>query len=208
MAVSSTDIEYGVAGRPVSGQRESGDRHAVVAGPNGTLIAVADGLGHGPEAALAARLAVETLAAEAHLPLLRLVARCHEALAKTRGVALCLAALNHRDESMSWLSVGNVAGVLVRAAEQGSCEREHVLMRSGVVGGRLPPLRAATLPLRPQDLLIFATDGLREGFDREVRLDAPPQVTADRILAQYGRVTDDALVVVGRWIGSPARGDG
>lgn len=209
MAVTTlADIEYGVAGRPFPGQLESGDLHAVVACPNGTLIAVADGLGHGPEATLAARVAVETLTAEAHLPLLRLMARCHEALVKTRGVALCLASLNRHEESMTWLSVGNVAGVLMRPGQTGACEREHVLMRNGVVGARLPPLRATTLALRPQDLLIFATDGLREGFDKDVRIDAPPQVTADRILGQYGRATDDALVLVGRWVGAPMMGDG
>jgi serine phosphatase RsbU (regulator of sigma subunit) len=199
------EIEYGVAGRPFPGERESGDRHAVVAREGGMLVAVADGLGHGPEAALAARLAVETLTAEPHLPLLHLVARCHEALVKTRGVALGLASVEWSDQTMTWLSVGNVAGLLLRAGPQGALEREYVLTRNGVVGARLPPLRAATLPLQRHDLLVFATDGVREGFQSEIRPDAPPQVTADRILARYARATDDALVLVGRWNGpSPA----
>jgi serine phosphatase RsbU (regulator of sigma subunit) len=177
----------------------------VVAREGGMLVAVADGLGHGPEAALAARLAVETLTAEPHLPLLHLVARCHEALVKTRGVALGLASVEWSDQTMTWLSVGNVAGLLLRAGPQGALEREYVLTRNGVVGARLPPLRAATLPLQRHDLLVFATDGVREGFQSEIRPDAPPQVTADRILARYARATDDALVLVGRWNGpSPA----
>ena len=194
-------VEYGVAGRPLAGETESGDLHAVIPCPSGTLIAVADGLGHGYEAALAARLAVQTLTTRAHLPLLPLVRCCHEALIKTRGVALCVALLERREERMTWLSIANVAGVVLRIGERGTSEREYVLTRNGVVGARLPPLRAATLPLRRGDLLIFATDGLREGFHTEVRLDARPQETAERILARHGKVTDDALVLVGRWQG-------
>jgi serine phosphatase RsbU (regulator of sigma subunit) len=197
-------IEYGVAARPFPGQKECGDLHAVVTRPSGTLIAVADGLGHGPEAALAARLAMATLSTEAHLPVLRLVTRCHEALVKTRGVALGLAFVEWSDETMTWLSIGNVAGLLVRAGPQGTLAREYVLTRNGVVGARLPPLRAATLPLQRHDLLVFATDGVREGFQSEIRPDAPPQVTADRILARYARPTDDALVLLGRWNGPSA----
>ncbi len=196
-----TAVEYAVAGRPLAGETESGDLHAVIPCPSGTLIAVADGLGHGYEAALAARVAVQTLATQAHLPLLPLVRCCHEALIKTRGVALCVALLERREQRMTWLSIGNVAGVVLRIGERGTLEREHVLTRNGVVGARLPPLRAATLPLRRGDLLIFATDGLREGFHTEVRPDARPQETAERILARHGKVTDDALVLVGRWQG-------
>jgi hypothetical protein len=51
-------------------------------------------------------------------------------------------------------------------------------------------------------LLIFATDGVREGFERGISLDTHPQETADRILAQCGKATDDALVLVARWNGS------
>jgi hypothetical protein len=81
-------------------------------------------------------------------------------------------------------------------------------MRNGVVGLRLPPLRAATVPLRRQDLLAFATDGVREGFQEEIRPGASPQTMADRILARYARATDDALVLVGRWIGPRGKGPG
>jgi len=197
-------VEYGVATRPLRGYAESGDLHAVVPRPRGSLLAVADGLGHGYEAALASKVAVITLTAQAHLPLLHLVKRCHEALIKTRGVAMSIASLEWGDETMTWLSIGNVAGLLLRANDRGILEREHVLMRNGVLGHRLPPLRATTLRLNRGDLLIFATDGVREGFQSEINPDARPQETADRILARYGKTTDDALVLVGRWNGPPA----
>jgi len=197
-------VDHAVAARPFPGEVESGDRHAVIARPRGTILAVADGLGHGYEAAVAAKLAMQVVTAQAHLPLLSIVKSCHEALVRTRGVALIVASLEWSDETMTWVSIGNVAGLLLRVDGQGLVQREHVMMRNGVVGNRLPPLRATTIALRRGDLLVFATDGVREGFQDDVRLDARPQETADRILERYGRATDDALVLVGRWNGPPA----
>jgi negative regulator of sigma-B (phosphoserine phosphatase) len=197
-------VDYGVAARPLRGELESGDLHVVIPRPRGAIVAVADGLGHGYEAAFAAKLAVNTLTARVHDPLPDLVKSCHEALLRTRGVAMSIASLE--GETMTWLSVGNVAGLLLHADESGKVTREHVLMRNGVVGHRLPPLRAATQRIHRGDLLIFATDGVREGFESAVRHDARPQETADRILAQFGKTTDDALVLVGRWNGPPQTG--
>lgn len=207
MAASGyTALDFGVAARPFPGQRESGDSYAVIPRPCGAIVAVVDGLGHGYEAALAAKVAVSTLAANADLALLPLVTTCHKALARTRGAALSAALLEWSDESLTWIAVGNVAGLLVHANEQGKFDREHILMRGGIIGHRLPPLRVATLRLHRGDMLILATDGIREGFQEEVMIDAATQDIADRILARYGRATDDALVLVGKWHGPPLAG--
>ena len=200
MAASDDKVlQYAVAAKPLRGELESGDLYAVISRPRGRLVAVADGLGHGYEAALAAKLAMITLTAQAHLPLPDLVKCCHEALLRTRGVALSIASLECEEDTMTWMSVGNVAGLLVRVNDVGNLDREHIVMRNGVVGHRLPPLRTTTLGLRRGDVLVFATDGIREGFQVDVRPDAHPQHMADRILARYGKSTDDALVLVGRW---------
>lgn len=200
-------VDYAVATRPLRGEEESGDLHFVIPRPRGAIVAVADGLGHGYQAAVAAKVAVNTLIAQADLALPDIVRRCHEALIRTRGVAMSIASLEWSDETMTWLSIGNVAGLLLRADHKGKMEREHVLMRNGVVGHRLlPPLRAATQRIRRGDLLIFATDGVREGFESDVRLNSSPQDIADRILARYGKATDDALVFVGQWNGAPRPG--
>ena len=51
-------IEWAVAGAPIDGETESGDLHAVVQFEGGVLVGAVDGLGHGAEAAVAARAAV------------------------------------------------------------------------------------------------------------------------------------------------------
>ena len=48
---------------------------------------------------------------------------------------------------------------------------------------------------------MFATDGVRHGFYDDVNLGGALQETADRILTDYAKATDDALVLVGRWQG-------
>ena len=78
-------VDYGIATRPFPGELESGDLYAVITSPYGAIIAVVDGLGHGYEAALAAKVAINTVTAQAHLPLVQVVKACHEALVRTRG---------------------------------------------------------------------------------------------------------------------------
>ena len=47
-------LEWGAAGRPMPGEMVSGDQYVVWPLPDGVLLAVVDGLGHGPAAAAAA----------------------------------------------------------------------------------------------------------------------------------------------------------
>lgn len=194
-------FDHAVAARGLSGG-VSGDLWLVQPTRTGVLVAAIDGLGHGTEAAEAAAAAAAVLQAEPNQPPTRLVERCHAALQKTRGAAMTLAAFDADVPAMIWLAIGNVEGLLLRTAEAAAGERIYVLPRGGIVGHRLPPLHTATIPLRPGDLLILATDGIREGFEATVRRTAPPHEIADHILDRYGKDTDDALVLVGRWYGT------
>jgi negative regulator of sigma-B (phosphoserine phosphatase) len=194
-------LDCGVAGAALPGQAVSGDRHLIQPFADGVLVAVADGLGHGPEASVAAELAVDVLKAHAHESVLSLLNRCHEALRETRGVVLTLASVHPLDDTITWVGVGNVEGKLLRADAKGGPTREYVLLHGGVVGLQLPPLRGMVLPVRQGDLLILATDGIRSGYAAELPLDEAPQRLADRILARNSKGTDDALVVVARYQG-------
>jgi serine phosphatase RsbU (regulator of sigma subunit) len=198
-------LEFGVAKRTLAGSAETGDLHVIVPRPNGLLVAVIDGLGHGTDAAVASRVARDRLEAAPDRPVPWLVEQCHHDLSRTRGVVLTLASFDGRDETMTWVAVGNVEGVLLRRQSDGTRWKERVLMRGGIAGHRLPPLRTTTLALLPDDLVVFATDGVRDGFEDLIRLDAAPQSAADEVMARCGKATDDALVLVGRWRGPPKR---
>jgi len=201
VARHGTAVNWGVAGSPLAPESASGDLCAVFAPADGALIAVVDGSGHGAEAAAAAQLARGVIDAHPRESPVALILRCHERLRSTRGAAMTLASLNLLDRTMTWLGIGNVEAVLCHlpptAGESPSTER--VLLRSGVVGYRLPPrLKAEVLPLKHLDTLIIATDGVRPEFAEECALSGEPKVVAARLLTQYGSQRDDALVVVAR----------
>jgi serine/threonine protein phosphatase PrpC len=192
-------LEWAWAGSALDGVA-SGDVHVVAGFADGALVGVIDGLGHGVEAAAAASEAARVLAAHAGEPLDALVARCHEALRGTRGAVMTVATLDARAGRMTWAGVGNVEAILSRAGGDGA-RREAIALQGGIVGYRLPTLRASTVPLATGDVLTMATDGIRAGFAELVSPRASAGELADAILARYARGTDDALVVVARIVG-------
>lgn len=197
-------IEWGVAALALPGQAESGDWHVVKCFPKGVLVAAIDGIGHGDEAAAAAKIATAVLEAHADEPVIALVRRCHESLRATRAVVMSLASFNTAHGLMTWLGVGNVHGVLLRSGATMSPGEESLLLRGGVVGGQLPPLQAAVLPVTPGDTLILATDGIHSNFAPGIAQSQPPQKAAQSILARHGKGNDDALVLVVRYVGDRA----
>lgn len=90
-------LEWDVAQRTLTGQKKSGDAYLVKSLADGVLIAVVDGLGHGEEAAAAAKIAVDILEASAPHDLMSLFERSHEALRKSRGVVMSLALVDGRN---------------------------------------------------------------------------------------------------------------
>jgi len=198
--VTPTLIEWGVAARAHPGQRESGDQYWVHVRSKVARVAVVDGLGHGEEAAAAARTTVATLQNYAGESPLASVQRCHEELRSTRGVVMSLASFDANDKTMTWLGVGNVEGFLFHRDPRVVPGQEALLLGAGVIGDNLPRLVASVVEVDPGDLLIFATDGIRAEFADHVNLQESPQQNADRILAQHGRETDDALVLVARYL--------
>lgn len=200
-AASDAILDWGAGGRPLPGERESGDLHVVAPFAGGVLVAVIDGLGHGEDAALSAAIAAAELERDPAAPPAELVGRCHTALRRSRGAVLSLACFNGEAGTLSWTGVGNVAGVLVRAAPRGRPARETLLTRNGVVGYRLPPLRVSMLQLDPGDTVALATDGIAGGFDLEPLLRVQPERAAADILDRHGKDTDDALVLVARYLG-------
>ncbi|HET7038971.1 MAG TPA: SpoIIE family protein phosphatase [Gemmatimonadales bacterium] len=199
-APTSPLLEWGVATAVRSGEQVSGDAHLVCPFAHGVLLAVVDGLGHGRDAAAAAERAVHTLRVHARESVIGLMRRCHDALAGTRGVVMSLAVFDGAEHTLTWLAVGNIRGVLVRADPRAVPRTESQLARSGVVGLQLPILQAAVTTVAPGDLVVFATDGVESSFTGHVT-PARPQAMADRLLEEYGRSNDDALVLVGRYRG-------
>ncbi len=192
-------LECGAAGAPLPGQTESGDRFLVERYPDGALVAVIDALGHGQRAAKVAVQAVDALRRNAQDTVTGLAVRCHALLRNGPGAAMSLASFDLRSQQMTWLGIGNVAGVLLSQAFQSESPLKRLLVRGGLVGGNLPDLDPTSFPVGPGDMLIMATDGIDDRFDDELPDDWAPQPLADYIFNRYAKSTDDALVLVARF---------
>jgi hypothetical protein len=198
--LASSSIEWGVASRALPGQPACGDRSVVKPFEDGVLVAVLDGVGHGEEAATAAAAAAAILEAHPAERLTLLVQRCHEALRATRGVAMSIASFNVAHGLMAWLGVGNVEGVLLRRGFVLGAAEKSLMLRAGVVGLHLPLLEAEVLPIDVGDALVLTTDGIRPDFTRRSARKYSPQHAAENILIRHGKTTDDALVLVARYM--------
>jgi hypothetical protein len=189
-----------VAERPLPGERRSGDRAVLVAYDGGALVAAIDGLGHGGDAADAADTAAAVMTRIPHAEPVRLIEECHAALAHSRGAVMTLAWFDLVHESLSWTGVGNVEGRLVHASAGPRAPTEGALTKGGVVGYNLPSIRVTGTDLEHGDVMVLATDGIASGFAQAIVTPGSAQDIADRILAAHGKDSDDALVVVVRYL--------
>lgn len=192
-------LEWAVIRRPRPGERSCGDLAVVAVGEDVMLVAGIDGVGHGSRAARAARRAAEVIERDAGDELPALAERCHEALRGTRGAALSLARLSIRDAELTWLGIGNVEGRVIAAAPAAGV-RGSLLLTAGVPGHELPDITTQTLAVRSGDVMILATDGVRPGFADDLDITGSAQEIGERVMGKDRKGSDDALVVVVRYL--------
>jgi negative regulator of sigma-B (phosphoserine phosphatase) len=203
VADRSGPLEWCVAARPIEGEDRSGDDALVLSTEHDALVAVVDGVGHGPAASHAAEAAIRALRDGPWLDVTALAERCHEALRATRGAAIGLAVFHHAG-TVTWLGVGNITGRLVSGGAPAGAGGHWLASLSGIAGDDLPRLRAETIPVRRGDVFILATDGIDGAFAEHVAARGSCEEIAHRTLQDFGRATDDALVLVARYLAEDA----
>jgi serine/threonine protein phosphatase PrpC len=171
---------------------------------NGVLMAVVDGLGHGAEAAQAARRALQAIERSTQTLPAPLILECHRALQATRGAVMGIAHVDARADTLVWVGVGDVRALLCRVEPFGTPRHDQLFTHNGVVGRSLPPLRPVTRSLTFGETIIVTTDGVRGGPAPELRAAEPTERLANTLLERYAVATDDALVFVARYRGGPA----
>lgn len=191
-------LEWSAARLPKEGEDYCGDRYLVKEAGNKVLTAAIDGVGHGENAGKAALIALKTLESFNGNSLIPLVEHCHKALKNTRGVVMSLAMFDTTVHTMSWISVGNVDGVLIRAG--GEKKNKNIVLRGGIVGYKLPSLQASIFPVSPGDLLILTTDGVERDYIDSVSRERSTREIVEYISSNYFKHLDDALVFVARYV--------
>jgi hypothetical protein len=190
-------VEWAAAKAPARGFRDSGDEFCVRPFENRTMIAVLDGLGHGPDAASVSRQGVRLLEQAQTHDVLKLVRTCHDGLRGSRGLVMSLAMFDEAADTMTWLGVGNVCGTLwcPRWSRQ-----QTLLLRGGLIGDALPNLQVSVVPVSEGDTLIFTTDGLDDEIDTRGLQGQSVQAIAEKLLTRRCKSrNDDALALVARY---------
>ena len=126
---------------PVAGEEVCGDAWSVVTSPTCTAVLVADGLGHGPSAATAAREAVRVFAAAVRLDPVEILQTVHAALRSTRGAAAAVAVIDRAAGILRYAGVGNIA-----AAAVGPRGRQGLVSLAGTLGHEARKFQAFESP--------------------------------------------------------------
>jgi hypothetical protein len=197
-------VSHAVASRPHAGGRVSGDAWWVEESHEVVCLGVADGLGHGPEAATAAELALALVRDGPRADLIQALQRVHAGLKTARGAVLSLAHMDAAAGTVTWAGVGNVTCILARPRGKGALRVQGLLPARGVLGRQIPRLVAQRYPIAVGDALIMTTDGVRPEFQDELPELEPLPRAADDILRRFGDPADDALVLLVRYRGTAA----
>lgn len=190
---------YGSVGAictPKTGEIECGDAWQIAPTNQGHTIIVADGLGHGPLAAIASKEAIKIFQTHHDRPLLDIVHRIHDGLRHTRGAAVALARVDTQRKIVTFCSIGNVAGAVVTSAGV-----RKMISFNGTLGHQFRKAQELTYPCAEGSLVVLHSDGISTSWDV---LKYPGLLTRHAALAagilyrDFCRGTDDATIVVTR----------
>jgi anti-sigma regulatory factor (Ser/Thr protein kinase) len=144
---------HGVVCVPKRGETECGDVWAVQRLAGGWRVLVADGLGHGPEARVAA-LSVAQAVTGSPPGVAQALANAHLAARPTRGAAAAVVEVD-ATRTVRFSGVGNVAAVLLGA------DSSHSLVSiNGTLGQGVVRPREFTYSWPPAGVLVLCSDGL------------------------------------------------
>jgi len=191
--------EVAIAGRPFPGEPISGDDGAWLHSQEWLHAAVADGLGHGPEAREASHLAMQTFAENAGRSLEELLRTLNAKLIGTRGCALSLVRFNSESRNVECISAGDVHVHLYTGRDAHFFTSTPLIVGDSEFSKR--KIRVEHASASPGSVLVMFTDGLHSRTTLKGELDLlrrPAIAIAQQLVQNFSRPNDDAMVLVAR----------
>ena len=189
-------FEWGCISLPPPQELVCGDAWSIQVRDGTYSVMVADGLGHGPLAADAARAAERIFAANDFREPREFLEQAHRALATTRGAAISVALGSTHDRRLTFAGVGNVAGAIV-----GLEDHRNLVAHNGTIGATLPRVQSFDYEWPDRALLVLHSDGLRSRWSLSAYPGLNvrhPSLVAGVLYKDFRRGNDDVTVVVGR----------
>ncbi|MEP6687698.1 MAG: SpoIIE family protein phosphatase [Gemmatimonadales bacterium] len=179
-----------------AGEEVCGDGWAWSAAGDHWSVLVADGLGHGPAAALASAEALRVFREHPGIAPAELLGLAHSALRPTRGAAIGLAEIWPGRRELTYTGIGNIGGAILTAGSLRS-----LVSHAGIVGHECRKIQSFSYPWSEASVLVLYSDGLQSRWtlDRYPALAArDPALLAAVLYRDFSRRRDDVTVVVGR----------
>jgi anti-sigma regulatory factor (Ser/Thr protein kinase) len=193
---SVNQVEIAGLAVPYPGERVCGDAWAYHRTSDRTLIFLADGLGHGIQAADAANEAVKLFRKHAERAPAAILSYVHDGLKKTRGAAAAVTEIVHSAQSLTYAGVGNTAAVILSKRASRS-----LVSHNGTLGMLAPKFQEFHVPWPEDGILIMHSDGLQTKWDLSAypgMLARHAAVIGGALLRDFKRMRDDASVVVAK----------
>ena len=187
----ASDLDVGGLTVALSGETECGDAWDWAREGQLVSILLADGLGHGPAAALASKAAVVEFRKGPFRSPVRAIGSMHEALRRTQGAVIGLVLLDLSGGELTYAGVGNICARVI-----GPQSSRSILSTPGVVGFRLPKIRQDNLEWGADSAFILYTDGLRSSLSWDGLQGRSSALVAGALYGRFNRGTDDCGVVV------------
>ncbi|KIC19929.1 SpoIIE family protein phosphatase [Leisingera sp. ANG-Vp] len=190
---SDRQLNWSVAHKTKQAGQASGDGYLISRNTRSVLFAVADGSGSGKPAAAVTETCLAVLGSQGELGLQDGFTQCHRVLKGSRGAALGMILIDVQSSRFSWAAVGDVDGLLVRAAEDQP--NETLIQRGGVLGVSLPRLHPSDHVMQPDDLIVMTSDGVKRAYRAHVRAGASADRTAADVMDRFAHPRDDSIVL-------------
>lgn len=177
-------------------ERACGDAWLVHRMPGRTLVVLADGLGHGSDAARAADTAIRTAREHARHSPAQIIQAAHGVMRGTRGAALAVAEIVPSEQRLTFAGVGNVAAVIVSLDAAKS-----LASLNGTVGHEMRAVREFVHPWTARDCLVMHSDGVRARWQLGSYpglVGRHPALIAGTLFRDFSRGSDDATVLAVR----------
>lgn len=187
-------IELGAVCLPKSGEEAVGDGWLLRESGNYRTILLIDGLGHGPNAAHAARVATDAFAKHAAAAPGPLMQICHAALVSTRGAAGAAARVDPEKKQGTFAGIGNISCRIESARE-----RRQLVSHSGTLGHVMRRVQEFEFDFPTGALLILHSDGLATHWastDYPGLIAKHAGLIAGVLYRDHDRGRDDVTVVV------------
>ena len=189
--------DIGIVQIPKPGEEVCGDEWGAYVSAEYKTVLLADGLGHGPDAAKAARCAVEILNNHPDLRPGELIESVHRMLRSTRGAAVAAARLDHDRRIITFAGLGNISAGIFQSDEP----LRHMVSINGTAGVDARHIREFTYPWPEGALVILHSDGIGTHWSLQ---DYPglatrdPSLIAGVVYRDHARGNDDATIVVSK----------